>query len=32
MRRAVAAVEGLARHDYDLNNWLAGNSMRLIWR
>jgi uncharacterized protein len=32
VRRAVAAVEGLARHDYDLNSWLAGNGMPLVWR
>jgi uncharacterized protein len=32
MRRAVKAVDGLARHDYDLNAWLAGDGMRLTWR
>jgi hypothetical protein len=32
VRRAVAAVDGLARHDYDLNAWLAGNDMPLAWR
>jgi uncharacterized protein len=32
MRRAVAAVDGLARNDYNLNAWLAGNGMRLAWR
>ena len=32
MRRAVAAVDGLARNDYNLNTWLAGNGMRLEWR
>ena len=32
VRRAVHAVDGLARNDYDLNAWLAGNGMRLIWR
>jgi uncharacterized protein len=32
MRRAVAAVGGLARNDYNLNTWLAGNGMRLEWR
>jgi uncharacterized protein len=32
MRRAIAAVDGLASHDYDLNAWLAGKGMRLVWR
>ena len=32
VRRAVAAVEGLARNDYDLCRWLAGNGMELTWR
>ena len=32
VRAAVHAVEGLARNDYDLNAWLAGNGMRLVWR
>jgi uncharacterized protein len=32
MRRAVAAVDGLARNDYNLNTWLAGNGMGLVWR
>jgi predicted RNA-binding protein associated with RNAse of E/G family len=32
VRRAVHAVDGLARNDYDLNTWLAGNGMRLVWR
>ena len=31
-RRAVAAVDGLARHDYDLNRWLSGSGMDLVWR
>ena len=29
---AVATVDGLARHDYDLHRWLAGNGMALTWR
>ncbi|WP_199177879.1 DUF402 domain-containing protein [Mycobacterium hubeiense] len=29
---AVAAVDGLARHDYDLNRWLAEQGMTLTWR
>lgn len=29
---AVAAVDGLARHDYDLARWLAGHDMVLTWR
>ena len=32
VRRAVDAVDGLARHDYDLNAWLAGIGMPLEWR
>lgn len=30
--RAVSAVEGLARHDYDLQRWLAGVGYDLVWR
>lgn len=29
---ACKAVEGLARHGYDLGRWLAGNGMVLTWR
>jgi uncharacterized protein len=29
---AIGAVDGLARHDYDLHRWLAGNGMALTWR
>ncbi|WIM90170.1 DUF402 domain-containing protein [Candidatus Mycobacterium wuenschmannii] len=32
VRRAMAAVNGLARHDYDLGRWLAGQGMQLGWR
>jgi predicted RNA-binding protein associated with RNAse of E/G family len=32
VRRALHAVEGLARNDYDLNAWLAGDGMQLEWR
>ncbi|EID15214.1 hypothetical protein MXEN_07981 [Mycobacterium xenopi RIVM700367] len=32
VRRAVAAVEGLARHGYDLQRWLASEGMQLTWR
>ncbi len=32
IRRAMAAVEGLARHDHDLNAWLAAHGMDLSWR
>jgi hypothetical protein len=32
IRRAMAAVEGLARHDHDLNAWLAALGMDLAWR
>lgn len=31
MRRAVAAIDGLAGNDYNLNAWLAGNGMPLVW-
>ncbi|MEO6794997.1 MAG: DUF402 domain-containing protein [Mycobacterium sp.] len=29
--RAVAAVDGLAQHGYDLQRWLADNGMQLSW-
>ncbi|MDT5147696.1 MAG: uncharacterized protein QOC58_2341 [Mycobacterium sp.] len=32
VRRAVAAVDGLARTGYDLTRWLADNGMELTWR
>jgi uncharacterized protein len=32
VRRAVAAIEGLARHGYDLQRWLAHEGMPLEWR
>jgi predicted RNA-binding protein associated with RNAse of E/G family len=32
VRRAVAAVDGLARNGYDLTRWLAGEGMPLTWR
>lgn len=32
VQRATHAVEGLARNDYDLNSWLAGEGMQLDWR
>ena len=32
LRRAVEAVDGLARNGYDLDRWLAGNGMQLTWR
>jgi hypothetical protein len=31
IRRAVAAVDGLSRNNYDLNAWLAGNGIQLEW-
>ena len=31
VRRAVAAVDGLARNDYDLHRWLANSGMELTW-
>jgi uncharacterized protein len=30
--RAVNAIDGLSRHQYDLNRWLAANGMRVSWR
>jgi predicted RNA-binding protein associated with RNAse of E/G family len=32
IRRAAAAIDGLARNDYDLNAWLAGEGIALTWR
>ncbi|OBK51838.1 hypothetical protein A5657_17715 [Mycobacterium kubicae] len=32
VRRATAAVAGLAGNGYDLNRWLAGDGMQLTWR
>lgn len=32
IRTAVRTVDALARHDYDLNRWLAANGMILTWR
>ncbi|MHA7652269.1 DUF402 domain-containing protein [Mycobacterium sp. ML4] len=32
IRRAMSAVDGLARHGYDLPSWLAGQGMTLRWR
>jgi uncharacterized protein len=32
VRRAVAAVEGLSRHGYDLQHWLSDAGMPLEWR
>jgi predicted RNA-binding protein associated with RNAse of E/G family len=32
LQSAVAAVDGLACHGYDLGRWLAGNEMDLTWR
>ncbi|ORW75241.1 DUF402 domain-containing protein [Mycobacterium saskatchewanense] len=32
VRRAVAAVDGLARNGYDLSRWLAGEGVTLSWR
>ncbi|WP_395311214.1 DUF402 domain-containing protein [Mycobacterium sp. AMU20-3851] len=29
---AVAAVDGLARHDYDLDRWLATRGVQLTWK
>jgi uncharacterized protein len=32
VRRAVAAVDGLARNAYDLSRWTGANGMELTWR
>lgn len=32
VQTAVSAIEGLARHDYHLDRWLAGHGMVLTWR
>ncbi len=32
IRRAFAAVDGLARHGHDLQRWLSVNGMELSWR
>ncbi len=32
IRRALAAVDGLARHGHDLQRWLSANGMELSWR
>jgi uncharacterized protein len=32
VQTAVSAVDGLSRHDYDLQRWLAGHGMTLTWR
>ena len=32
VRRAVDTIDGLARNDYDLARWLAGQGMNLTWR
>ena len=32
IRTAAATVDAMARHDYDLQRWLAGIGMTLTWR
>ena len=32
VRRAVFAVDGLARNDYDLSRWMATHGIELTWR
>ncbi len=32
IQTAIATVDALARHDYDLHRWLAGIGMVLTWR
>jgi predicted RNA-binding protein associated with RNAse of E/G family len=32
VQAAVTAIDGLARHDYDLNRWLGDTGMTLSWR
>ena len=31
VQTAVSAIDGLSRHDYNLNRWLAGSGMALRW-
>jgi predicted RNA-binding protein associated with RNAse of E/G family len=31
VQTAVSAIDGLSRHDYDLDRWLAANGMALRW-
>lgn len=31
IHRAAVAIDGLSRHGYDLQRWLAGDGMRLTW-
>ena len=32
IHNAVAAIDGLAAHDHDLQAWLGSNGMALSWR
>ncbi|MDT5347204.1 MAG: uncharacterized protein QOH91_491 [Mycobacterium sp.] len=32
LQRAVDAIDGLARNNYDLMSWLGGKGMQLTWR
>ncbi|OBK92701.1 hypothetical protein A5645_23295 [Mycobacterium asiaticum] len=32
VRRAVAAIDGLARNGYDLSRWLGSHDIQLTWR
>ncbi len=32
VQRAVTAIQGLARHDHDLDAWLASQGMAVTWR
>jgi uncharacterized protein len=32
VQTAVGAIDGLSRHNYDLQRWLASNGMALTWR
>src|SRR4029078_6253477 len=32
VQTAVSAIDGLSRHGYDLNRWLADNGMTRHWR
>jgi predicted RNA-binding protein associated with RNAse of E/G family len=32
VQAAVSAIDGLSRHDYDLEEWLAAHGMALTWR
>ena len=32
VQTAVSTIDGLSRHDYDVDRWLEGHGMVLTWR